>query len=161
MTVVRMRISDIMQNLTDSVDLQGLYSPLDWANFLIEKCSTELIELMMEHGQEKPIHIDYEPSAWSTREADRYRPIGWELGNGHHRLAAAILLGWDTILVEDGEGYEHSHEYHHALDVTYDDNGYECLDGPENENGWLYEEMWKLKSELLAELYPEASWVTS
>lgn len=149
MAVIRIRISDLMQNLTHSVDLCELYAPVDWANFLMQKCSTELIGLMMRHGQEKPIRI------YCNDDVGIYRyRCGWELGNGHHRLAAAILLGWDTILVEDGQYGDYDEEHlddWEATDSTYDENGYECTDGPEGDNGWLWNHMDDLCREVLAQ----------
>lgn len=88
-------ITEILKTAKASVDFNSkvdacLFTgePEHWVKLMQNKLSPELIEMMMHEGQKTPIMF--------------YR-LGGEItiGNGHHRLTAAILLGWDEILIED------------------------------------------------------------
>lgn len=48
---------------------------------------TALVESMMEHGQRRPITV-------------YFRGTRMLIGNGNHRLAAAVYLGWRTVKVQ-------------------------------------------------------------
>jgi hypothetical protein len=96
--ITRIAICKLMQRITKSYDCIIDGTAYSWAELLIEKASIPLMQDMLEHGQIDPIMIDI------THE-------GWELGNGHHRLACAILLGWDTIecaINDAGKGWAES-----------------------------------------------------
>ena len=99
MKIEEVEISWLLKNITRSVDIWGFDGePGGWAALLRVKTAPNLILDMMENGQKDPILIE-------ELEDGTY-----EQSNGHHRLAAAILLGWDTILVtkDDSHGWNTS-----------------------------------------------------
>lgn len=88
-------VRDLLRNLTDSVDGYDLGCPRGWQEMLAEKVADEefpaLLHALVAEGQRDPIAV----ADW---RGERGEPL-WEMGNGHHRLTAAILLGWDEVLV--------------------------------------------------------------
>ncbi len=109
-------IRELMRNLTDSYDDYDLSTPEGWLDMLAEKASDRefpaLLRARRADGQVDPSAV----SDWYGRDGE---PL-WELGNGHHRLVAAILLGWDAVLVAFSEnptdrisGYGTSKAYDH------------------------------------------------
>src|SRR5688572_24434240 len=81
-------IEDILKNVTKSYDHVIDGTPEGWVHFLKWKFCPSLATDMMENGQIDPISIEIHGDG------------AWEQGNGHHRLACAIMLGWDEILVQ-------------------------------------------------------------
>lgn len=94
-------VRDLLRNLTDSMDEYDLLTPRGWLEMIREKSDDEqfwpLVASMLAHGQRDPICV--------TEWYDGYGEPRWEQGNGHHRLVAAILLGWDELLVDFSEEY--------------------------------------------------------
>lgn len=88
-------VRELLRNLTDSLDLYDLGSPEGWLDMMAEKVADEefpaLLHALMAEGQQAPIAV----SDWYGADGE---PL-WEMGNGHHRLTAAILLGWDEVMV--------------------------------------------------------------
>lgn len=91
----------IMQNLSDSIDgFCGPAGEFDWVGMISHKAADRdfmpLVGTIITHGFRVPIVII---------------PLderSFKMGNGHHRLAAAILLGLDEIPVywpRDCDGY--------------------------------------------------------
>ena len=99
-------ITTILRNATSSVDFNDFSGkPEDWLEMMIYKAEDEsfgqLLQIIPEKGFTDPITItEYES--------------GWELGNGHHRLTAAIMLGLDEIPVVFDYG-------HYRTDWSYVD----------------------------------------
>lgn len=94
-----MKISEILQTACCSVDYFDCEfdgSPESWVRLMMEKCSWEMIISMHAEGQKYPIYFGNVDDQF----IDEFAP-GPGIGNGHHRLVAAILLGWDEILIED------------------------------------------------------------
>lgn len=101
-------VRELLRNLTDSIDFFDLCSAQGWLDMLADKASDEefpaLLRALQAEGQLHPIVI----LEWYGANGEAL----WELGNGHHRLTAAILLGWDEVLVlfstkglDDRSGY--------------------------------------------------------
>lgn len=94
MTVELVKVSDLLKYLKDSADGYFLLKPEEWFRMMVEKCSdgqfATLIRLIETEGFTDPIGIL------------RWQDDLWEMGNGHHRLCAAILLGLDEIPVVFG-----------------------------------------------------------
>lgn len=91
-------VARVMQTLKYSVDCGDLDNPRAWARLLRSKASDVgmplLIDLISEVGIIDPIEILMH--GWAHHSDSPRVPT---LGNGHHRLVAAILLGMDTIPV--------------------------------------------------------------
>lgn len=92
----------VLQSLTESEDI-GCFdgSAEHWACLIAHKCSDDdqianLLEEMEANGQLDPICIT----------EDRV------LGNGHHRLVLALLLGWHSILVDTSHWYSRASARH-------------------------------------------------
>lgn len=89
-TRTTLSVSEIMQNTNSSTDL-GNFD--DWDRVLAAKVSHDhfdwIVDQIMRDGFTMPIVL----------HGDRWGNGGWTLGNGHHRMCAAILLGLDTIPV--------------------------------------------------------------
>lgn len=89
-TVEMWPISKILSLVTESSDCGYLDNPGDWFRMMAIKANDasfgRLLQAIPKQGFLDPIGI--------TWEYDHYR-----LGNGHHRLTAAILLGLDEIPV--------------------------------------------------------------
>lgn len=97
-----MRIDDILQYVTHSADITG---PVDWFAIMANKVSHShfdwLCDEIMEYGFTLPIVL-------MDNGDDTYT-----LGNGHHRLCAAILLGLHAIpviILTDDYTHEDSHD---------------------------------------------------
>lgn len=106
-------IRDLLRNLTDSCDCYDLDSAYGWLDMMADKASDEefpaLLRALVAEGQRDPIAI----LEWYGADGE---PL-WELGNGHHRVTAAILLGWEEIsclftirATDDRSGYGSEHD---------------------------------------------------
>ena len=83
-------MTTIMQRLGSSVDGFDLWLDREWLRMLWSTASdgiAQLVESILTNGFTTPICIVDDGSDW------------WAMGNGHHRLTAAILLGLDEIPV--------------------------------------------------------------
>lgn len=96
-------VTEIMRNLRDSADNYHFTDVRGW--FWMMECkladyqTPSIIRAIEEFGFLDPICI--------TKEFD-----GWRLGNGHHRLAIAIMLGLDEIPVDFSDWYSRSSTAH-------------------------------------------------
>jgi hypothetical protein len=84
------KMTDILANVRYSSDIDGFDGSVkSWKTLLKVKLSDfwvpALIREIQAKGFKVPIHLD------------KYTPGSWDLGNGHHRLAVAILLGLDEV----------------------------------------------------------------
>jgi len=90
-----MTVSDLMETKTDELTYGGNCDPDEY---------DAITEAMRDNGiNEIPIHVDY-----GDKLCPMYRSPCPEvyrnslvMGNGHHRVAMAILLGHSTMLVTD------------------------------------------------------------
>jgi hypothetical protein len=101
-------VGEILRNLSDASDIGRIDTPEDFFGLFAAKVSHDhfdwLADRIMEQGFTVPICIHENGS-------------GWSVGNGHHRLCAAILLGLDTIPVFWGDSWEpDSHDGEQAPD---------------------------------------------
>lgn len=101
-------IAWILQNLGSTCDFGEIGSDTNWVEIIAKKFNEPLVADMLENGQVDAICIS-KPGTWNGSEC-------WKLGNGHHRLVAAIMLGWDTIRVTDGPGEWNQNGYVSDLD---------------------------------------------
>lgn len=108
-TVEMVSVEWAMKNLIDSIDGFGRSGEVDFAVMLNDKASDghfgDLIATILDHGFRVPVCF-YPARRWST-DMSKIED-GWALGNGHHRMSAAILLCLDSIPVyfaREGEGY--------------------------------------------------------
>lgn len=99
---VSVPVKMLLQTITHSVDVYDLAGEDDWFDMIAQKMWDDsfwaLVDTIPEKGFLYPICV--QRKEW-----------GWVLGNGHHRLAAAILLGLDNVPV-----------------VFSDDGDYMCMD---------------------------------
>lgn len=97
-------ISELLRNLKFSADDYYLCSVSGWFEMLEEKLSHRqvppIIRAIEEFGFLDPICVTKDDS-------------GWELGNGHHRLSVAIMLGLDQIPVDFSDWHSDSSSAHH------------------------------------------------
>ena len=134
-TVEMVSVEWAMKNLVDSIDGYGTGNgpgTVDFGRMVWYKSSDsqmgDLLATIMERGFRVPVCF-YRDIYWD----------GWALGNGHHRMAAAILLCLDEIPVYwagEGEGYM-------AGDKTETEG---LVDGDRGLAEWLGEELRSLLS---------------
>lgn len=97
-----MKVSEIIRNVKESYDYGDLDTKEDWRGMLKWKLSDEqsvqLIREIQQNGFTTPIYLD---------DVGDNRCI---LGNGHHRLSVAILLGLDKVLTTNSSGESGFHE---------------------------------------------------
>lgn len=109
--------SEIIRNVRGSVDYGNLLNADDWRGMLKNKLSDpqvpQLIREISDNGFNVPIRIGKD------------MPNNWELGNGHHRLSVAILLGLEKVLITDNVGDSGIHGY--IIAHRYDSGGSEIL----------------------------------
>ena len=102
-----MPVSDILEYVTGSVDISFHGRDVDWFEILAAKVSHDhfdtLVDTLDSEGFTMPIVLG------------ESRLGGYIIGNGHHRLCAAILLGMDEIPVIIDDGYDYLH-----FDDTHD-----------------------------------------
>lgn len=114
-------IRDLLHNLRDSIDSFALDFYSGWQE-MIRDCVRDpqfpaLVRALQEYGQLDPVCV----TEWYTSDGE---PC-WEMGNGHHRLTAAILLGWETITVDFSSDYSDrsdANDCKWANDSTYDES---------------------------------------
>lgn len=117
-------ISKVLQTVTYSIDVGPLKYDCQWVYLLRYKSTDDeafyaTLEALESEGQLDPICVFFNTEyGW------------WELGNGHHRLIAALLLGWDTILVDTSDNFSERSDWHYEdhlnIKHTYEDNNPEC-----------------------------------
>ena len=117
MTIREWSVSDILKNVRNSADYGPLNTHAQWHQYMYsalgERQTPAIIHEIQEKGFTDPILLYHD------------NPEFWTLGNGHHRLAIAILLGLDKIPVSENGTWSSStgHEreiYHHPL-MDYDE----------------------------------------
>jgi hypothetical protein len=112
MTTYMMKVTDLMKYVTYSIDVDDLVDVYDWQGLILNKAEDEslwaLVDLIQENVFTTPICV--------ARDAD-----GWMLGNGHHRLVAAILLGLDEIpVIFSGVDADGNIDYMRVTETTTD-----------------------------------------
>jgi hypothetical protein len=115
------KVSEIIENLSEFGDygyLEPLDNPDDWREMLKEKLAhdqvPELIRRIQAEGFNVPIRLE------------KRGPRDWYLGNGHHRLSVAILLGMDEILTTSEFSYAYDN-YLYSKDSVSDSKGARML----------------------------------
>lgn len=92
MAIEMVKVSDLLKKLVDSTDDYALVLDSEWFRMMAEKSQdgqfATIVRLIQEEGFTDPIGIK------------KINDDAWEMGNGHHRLTAAILLGLDEIPVD-------------------------------------------------------------
>ena len=127
----------IMQNTTDSIDGYGEFDPdtdifgVDYERIIAGKATDydfgQLVGTIVDRGFRVPIVLVKDYISYGSKTSG---PAGKLIhGNGHHRMAAAILLCLDEIPVYWGEGREYMHEEHSE---TEDTGYYEDWEGLED-----------------------------
>lgn len=122
-TVEMVSVEWAMKNLVDSIDGFGIDGGVDFGSMLYKKATDRhfgnLIHTIVNNGFRVPVCFYY----------DRHHD-GWALGNGHHRMSAAILLCLDQIPVFWSQGDYMSDEYTDTekLSTTGDDTLGDWLD---------------------------------
>lgn len=90
--VQTMSLERVLQGTPYSVDssCSNLICTAEWK---MKELSWKFVESMEEFGQLAPIILEGEEGEWTQ-------------SNGHHRLWAAVALGWDTIdvIIDDYSG---------------------------------------------------------
>lgn len=106
-----------LKNLTGSVDGFDDDEGVDWSGMLANKGRdgqfASLVLSMLAIGFTVPVCF------WNNGY-----DAGWSMGNGHHRMAAAILLGLDEVFVywsENGD-YMHTHRTDNGDHYAHVDN---------------------------------------
>lgn len=93
MSVETWTVAEAIRRVTSSSDMCFWDAPAGWLELFADKCGDSkrmgyLLEDLEESGQLDPVCI-----------------VDGALGNGHHRLVLAVLLGWDTIRVDTSNWY--------------------------------------------------------
>ena len=106
--VVTVDIADLLRNLDGSCDVGN---DIAWVEtmFMEKVLDNEigyLIESLLENGQTVPLNIIGYGS-------------GFEMGNGHHRLCAMLLSGFDTVDVVVDEYMDFNSSEDDSLDIAY------------------------------------------
>jgi hypothetical protein len=85
-------VQELLNKITNSVDLPSVGQGANWGAILRAKCSAShfdaIVETIMTEGMRMPVVM------WDATESGT-----WTIGNGHHRLVACMLLGMETIPV--------------------------------------------------------------
>jgi hypothetical protein len=90
-TVEMVSVEWLLNNVNNSIDGCNQGGNIAWDQLVRYKCDFSLVRVIytiLERGFRVPICLYPSP-----------RAIGWGLGNGHHRMAASILLCLDQIPV--------------------------------------------------------------
>lgn len=129
-----MKMPELLQRLKCSNDGYQLgSSSLEWVRMMQEKFSGSLMRSMYEDGLACPVMIEY-CDLWDCYD----RSPHFVISNGHHRLTAAILLGWDEIAICDD--WEISHPY----DAPFYDDRFDDPDDPDNSLfGWMLDNTYR------------------
>ena len=74
-----------------------------------------LIESLLENGQTVPLNV----SRWCG---------AFEMGNGHHRMCAMLLCGFETVDIVVTENLDFYQSEDNYLDISYSDEAEEIFD---------------------------------
>lgn len=102
--IERWSMERVLHALTESEDIDCFDGSAEhWVCLISDKCGdrnrmASLLEEMDANGQLDPVCITE----------------GCRLGNGHHRVVIALLLGWDSILVDTGSWYSRASIRHES-----------------------------------------------
>lgn len=115
--IVNVNIIDLLNTLSGSCDVGG--GP-EWIAemFMRKVLDVEigyLIESLLEHGQTVPLNV----SRWCGT---------FEMGNGHHRLCAMLLCGFETVDIIVTENLDFYQSEDQSLDEYYTDEADEAFD---------------------------------
>ena len=115
--IVNVNILDLLNTLSGSCDVGG--GP-EWIAemFMRKVLDVEigyLIESLLENGQTVPLNV----SRWCGE---------FEMGNGHHRLCAMLLCGFETVDIVATENLDFYQSEDDSLDISYSDEAEEAFD---------------------------------
>lgn len=103
-------VTTLLQRITQSCDIGRLERVEDWHRLFASKCLDgsfwALCDAIPRNGFTVPICVN----------VDRWTGA-WSMGNGHHRLCAAVLLGLDEVPVFLASDNDYMHS-----ETTTDDN---------------------------------------
>lgn len=102
MTIKMVAVAEILRRVTDTADCYAVgRGPGEWLHMIASKMADSqtpaIIRAIEDNGFTDPICIEDDYDYNNNRI--------WRLGNGHHRLAIAILLGLDEIPVDFSSWY--------------------------------------------------------
>jgi hypothetical protein len=115
------KVKEIIKNATESGDFGEFDGSVrSWKMLLMHKLGDRqvpaLIRAIQTEGFNVPIYLDRDDSD------------GWIIGNGHHRLSVAILLGMDEVPVTENEYDSDLSRIRHKLDsLPEDDKGAQII----------------------------------
>ena len=115
--VVNVNIVDLLNTLSGSCDVG---SGTEWiAEMFMRKVLDVkigyLIESLLENGQTVPLNV----SRWCG---------AFEMGNGHHRMCAMLLCGFETVDIVVTENLDFYQSEDNYLDISYSDEAEEIFD---------------------------------
>lgn len=133
-------VSELLKKLKCSVDMFRLREESEWFRMLSVKCGDDqfatLVRLIESEGFTDPIGIRFGREIKSEEDREYYdvqSDDDWIMGNGHHRLCAAILLGMDKILVQFGTSWPLGDRYYDVQNkITGDDR---------SDSGWIWRQI--------------------
>ena len=110
-------VTELLQRIAGSVDSVEMDDIESWIE---TKCDSSLARVLLyieREGFRVPVCVMLQPD---DDDEFGYEPGSWVMGNGHHRLFAAILLGLDEIPVyfTDSSDYMSSHVTDSKSNVT-------------------------------------------
>ena len=115
--IVNVNILDLLNTLSGSCDVGG--GPEWIAEMFMQKVLDVeigyLIESLLENGQTVPLNV----SRWCGE---------FEMGNGHHRLCAMLLCGFETVDIIVTENLDFYQSEDQSLDKEYTDEADEAFD---------------------------------
>lgn len=114
---VNVNIVDLLNTLSGSCDVGG--GP-EWIAemFMSKVLDVEigyLIESLLENGQTVPLNV----SRWCG---------AFEMGNGHHRMCAMLLCGFETVNIIATDHVDFFYSEDQSLDKEYTDEAEEVFD---------------------------------
>lgn len=114
---VNVNIIDLLNTLSGSCDVG---SGPEWVAEMFTRKVLDveigyLIESLLENGQTVPLNV----SRWCG---------AFEMGNGHHRLCAMLLCGFETVNIVATEHLDFYQSEDDSLDMSYSDEADEVFD---------------------------------
>ena len=115
--IVNVNIIDLLNTLSGSCDVG---SGTEWIAEMFTRKVLDveigyLIESLLENGQTVPLNV----SRWCG---------AFEMGNGHHRMCAMLLCGFETVDIVVTENLDFYQSEDNYLDISYSDEAEEIFD---------------------------------